>query len=122
MGRSLGLEEKLNGLELKERARGYKPAETMFTLMGLLQAGGVALEDVSLLKGDEGMRALMGEIPAANTLGEFLRRFGHRTIYGIGKIVLETGIKVIRACGLKRVTLDVDAFFLESQKTEARMN
>lgn len=122
MGRSLGLEEKLNGLKIKERERGYKPAETIFTLMGLLQAGGVALDDVSLLKGDEGLKELMGEIPAANTLGEFLRRFGNRTIYGLGKIGLETGVKVIRACGLKKVTLDVDAFFLESQKAEVLMN
>jgi hypothetical protein len=59
---------------------------------------------------------------AANTTGEFLRRFCNRTIWGLGKIVLETGVKIIRACGIKCVTLDVDAFFLESQKAEVQMN
>ena len=122
MARSLGLEEKLNGLKLKERERGYKPAEMIWTLMGLLQAGGVALDDVSLLRGDEGLGELLGGMPAANTLGEFLRRFGNRTIYELGEIELETAVKVIRARGLKRVTLDVDAFFLESQKSDAVMN
>ena len=53
MARSFGLEEELKALPIKERQRGYKPAETTFTLMGLLQAGGVALDDVSLLRGDD---------------------------------------------------------------------
>ena len=73
MGYSLGLQEKLNALPLKEREHGYKPAETTFTLMGLLQAGGVALDDVSLLQGDAGMIELLGALPAANTIGEYLR-------------------------------------------------
>ena len=51
-------------------------------MMGLLQAGGVALDDVSLLRGDEGLE-LLGGMPAANTMGDFLRRFGNRTIYTI---------------------------------------
>jgi hypothetical protein len=122
MAGSLGLEKKLNGLKLKERERGYKPAEMIWTLMGLLQAGGVALEDVSLLKGDEGLRELLGELPAANTLGEFLRRFGNRALYELGEIELATAVKVIRALGMKRVTLDVDAFFLESQKEGVLQN
>ena len=42
-GKSLGLEEELDALPLKERERGYSPAESIFTLMGLIVAGGVAL-------------------------------------------------------------------------------
>ena len=60
MARSLGLEEKLNALPLKKRERGYSPAEMTLTLMGLLQSGGVALDDVSLLRGDMGMLGLLG--------------------------------------------------------------
>jgi len=122
MAKSLGLEAKLNALPLKERARGYRPAEAMFSLMGLLQAGGVALDEIRLLSGDEGMRELLGKFPAANTLGEFLRRFRNSTIYRLGKIQLETAVRVIRAAGLKSVVVDVDAFFLESQKSDALMN
>ena len=122
MAKSLGLEEKLNALPIKERARGYSPAEATFTLMGLLQAGGVALDDVSLLRGDEGLRRLLGAMPAANTLGEWLRRFNRKSVWLLGKIQLWVAVKVIRACGLKSIILDVDAFFLESEKSDVKMN
>jgi len=122
MARSLGLEEELNTLPLKKRERGYSPAEMVLTLMGLLQAGGVALDDVSLLRGDEGMRELLGELPAANTLGEHLRRFYGTTVYRLGQIQLGAAAKVIRSCKMKAVTLDIDAFFLESQKSGVETN
>ena len=122
MARNLGLEEELNALPLKQRQRGYKPAETTLTLMGLLQSGGVALDDVSLLRGDEGMCSLLGDIPAANTLGEYLRRYGATAVLQLGRAQLKTAAKVIRACGLKSLILDIDAFFLESQKSSVEIN
>lgn len=122
MAKSLGLEETLNRLPVKERDRGYKPAETIFSLMGVLQSGGVSLGDIDLLNGDVGLRELLGTFPAANTVGEFLRRFGNSAIHRLGQIQLETAVKVIRATGMKSAIVDVDAFFLESQKSEAVMN
>jgi len=122
MAKNLGLEEQINALPLKARARGYKPSESAFALMGLIQAGGEALDDVSLLKGDEGLCELWGEIPASNTLGEWLRRYGRKTVHQLGRIQLASAVKVVRASGFKRVTLDVDAFFLESQKSDVEMN
>ncbi len=122
MAKNLGLEEQINALPLKERARGYKPAESAFALMGLIQSGGEALDDVSLLKGDDGLCELWGGIPASNTLGEWLRRFGCKTVHQLGRIQLSTAARVVRACKLMLVTLDVDAFFLESQKSDVEMN
>ena len=122
MAKNLGLEEQINALPLKERARGYKPAESAFALMGLIQSGGEALDDVSLLKGDEGLCELWGSVPASNTLGEWLRRFGCKTVHQLGRIQLATAAKVVRACNLPLITLDVDSFFLESQKSEVEMN
>lgn len=122
MAKSLGLEERLNRLPVKERARGFTPWETVLSLMGVLQSGGVALDDIDLLSGDEGLRELLGAFPAANTLGEFLRRFRNSTIYQLGKIQLETAVRVIRACGQKSVIVDVDALFLESQKSGVETN
>ncbi|MFH1724494.1 MAG: IS1380 family transposase [Elusimicrobiota bacterium] len=122
MAKRLGLEEQLNALPIKKRERGYAPAESAFALMGLIQSGGIALDDVSLLRGDEGMRSLLGEMPAANTLGEWLRRFSRKTLCRLGKIQLRAAALVIRACGLKSAILDVDAFFVESQKSEVEMN
>ncbi len=122
MAKNLNLEEQINVLPLKQRDRGYKPAENALTLMGLLQSGGEALDDISLLKGDDGLSEIWGKIPAANTLGEWLRRFNGKTVHKLGQIQLATAIKVLRTSKLKRVTLDVDAFFLESQKSGVEMN
>lgn len=122
MAKNLGLEEKLNALPLKKRDRGYSPAESVFALMGLLQSGGIALDDANFLRGDGGMRNLLGEMPAPNTLGGFLRRFNRKTLRRLGEIQLWVATKVIGACGLKSLILDVDAFFLESQKSEVEMN
>src|ERR1017187_6312381 len=124
MGKSLGLEKGLNRVLawVKKGDGGYTPAESAFTLMGILQAGGNALDDVRLLAGDEGVRVLWGAIPAANTLGEFLRHFTGTLVYRLGALVLATGIQVIKRIGLKRITVDVDAFMLESQKDGVKMN
>ena len=122
MGKSLGLEAALNRLPLKQRDRGYTPAESLFSLMGLIQAGGVALDDISLLQGYEGLRALLGNFPASNTLGEVLRRFSGTAVYRLAEVGFKTAIKVIRAKGLKRVTVDIDAYMVESQKEDVQMN
>jgi len=122
MAKNLGLEEQFNALPLKKRARGYKPSESAFALMGLIQSGGEALDAVSLLKGDDGLGELWGGIPAANTLGEWLRRYNRKTVHQLGRIQLATAAKVLRACKLKAAILDVDSFFLESQKAGVEMN
>jgi hypothetical protein len=122
MARSLGLEEQLNALPIKQRERGFKAAEPALALMGLLQSGGKALDDMSVLRGDEGLHQLLGAVPAANTLGEYLRRYSGTTVCRLGRIQLATAVKVIRGCKMKSVTLDADAFFLESQKSDAEMN
>lgn len=122
MAKNLGLEEQFNALPLKARARGYKPSESAFALMGLIQSGGEALDDVSLLKGDDGLYELWGGLPASNTMGEWLRRYGSKTVHHLGRIQLATAARVVRACRFARVTLDVDSFFLESQKSDAEMN
>jgi hypothetical protein len=122
MGKSLGLEAALNRLPLKERNRGYTPAESLFSLMGLIQAGGVALDDISLLQGDEGLGALLGDFPASNTIGEVLRRFSGTAVYRLGEVGFQTAVKVIRAKALKQVTVDIDAYMVESQKKDVQMN
>lgn len=122
MGLSLGLKKELDGLQLKERERGYTPSQMIFSLMGLIQSGGTTLDELDVLRGDEGINALLKEIPAPNTAGDFLRRFENRDIYKLGAMGLETAVKVIRSKGLKSITLDIDAFTLESKKSIATRN
>jgi hypothetical protein len=59
---------------------------------------------------------------AANTQGEFLRRFTEAMLYRLGRIVWMAGMKVINALNLEQVTLDIDAFFIDSQKDGVLMN
>jgi hypothetical protein len=122
MGLSLGLQERLDRLRVKERERGYRPSQMIFSLMGLLQSGGTTLDELNILRDDEGMKALLEEIPAPNTAGDFLRRFENRDIYELGVVGLETAVNVIKQKKLKRITLDVDAFTIESKKSSATMN
>jgi hypothetical protein len=119
---SLGVTVLLNKLRLKERARGYEPAENILAMMGVLASGGVALDDERLVSGDGGMQVLLGTMPAANTQGEFLRRFRGALLYRLGQIVLTMAVKIIDALGMKQVTLDGDAFFIDSQKDGVLMN
>ncbi len=119
---SLGVTALLNRLRLKDRARGYEPAENILAMMGVLASGGVALDDERLLSGDGGMQALLGTMPAANTQGEFLRRFSGALLYRLGQIVLTVARRMIDALGMTQVTLDVDAFFIDSQKDGVLMN
>ena len=65
---------------LKQRQRGYSPAEFIRSLVLLHVAGGDCLDDIRVLDGDSGLRTLLGGsgLPAANTLGTFLHSFGHR--------------------------------------------
>jgi hypothetical protein len=116
------LEAELNRLEVKERNRGHTAAEVGFTLMGLIQAGGESLDDVKHLSQDAGLQQVFGVMPAANTLGRYLKRFTKVLVCQLGWIQLRLAVKVIRLCKLKRVTLDVDAFFVESQKDGVLMN
>ena len=122
MGRSLGLDDDLNRLAVKERRRGYTSAEMGFTLMGLIQAGGESLDEVKHLSQDAGLQTVFGVMPAANTLGQYLRRFTKVLICQLGWTQLKLAVKIIKRRGLKRVTLDVDAFFVESQKDGVLMN
>jgi len=120
--RNLGLERELNELKLKKRERGYRPGEVGLMLMGMIQAGGESLDDVRLLSEDGGLKAMLGTMPAANTIGEHLRRFGGTMVCRLGWIHLRLSVMVIRLLKLKRVTLDVDAFFVDSQKDGVLLN
>lgn len=125
MGECLGIWEDLErGLEVKERKRGYAVSEMVMDLVMLSAAGGECLDDLRILGSDEGLKLLTGQerLPAANTAGEFLRKMGRRDIRvlrrGQQKIVRE----VLEKKKIKKITLDVDATLLESEKAEAKMS
>ncbi len=76
----LGLAGLLDRVTVKERRRGYSPAQAILALCETLIAGGECLDDVALLRGDRAQELLRGHgLPDPTTLGRFLRRFtlGH---------------------------------------------
>jgi hypothetical protein len=80
LAEQLGLPALLDRVAVKERRRGYSPAEAILALCETLIAGGECLDDAALLRADSAQELLRGHpLPDPTTLGRFLRRFtlGH---------------------------------------------
>jgi hypothetical protein len=122
---ALGFPERLNEAlaSLKQRRRGYSPAEFVRSLVLLHVAGGECLDDIRLLNGDMGLRALLGGcgFPAANTLGSFLRAFGHREIAAVARLNawLANRLLVDQREAAEEAVLDFDSTFIEADKRDA---
>jgi hypothetical protein len=59
-------------------AAGYKPSAHVLPLTLMLAGGGRTLEDLRVLRNDEGLRALvqLGDMPSSDATGDWLRRMG----------------------------------------------
>ena len=104
---------------LWKRQGTYTSSDYILGLALTLASGGEGLDDTRVLAGDKGLSqmALPG-IPAANSFGEFLRRFTKRTLQRLGDIVSRQA-----ACGLKpgqTITLDIDSSVIASDKKDAK--
>jgi Transposase DDE domain group 1 len=121
LAHQIGLIEDLNRIRgLWKRHKEYDTADYVMSLALTLAAGGEGLDDVRQLRTDEGVRALgMEDIPASNSLGEFLRRFGHYTIHRLAGVNSLQAARAIEREGLRSVTLDIDSTLIESDKQEA---
>lgn len=91
-------------------------------VMGLaltLAAGGEGLDDIRLLAKDPGLKRLVfPHLPAANSVGRFLKRFGHRTLLRLGEAAISPALLALKPG--KTYTLDMDATLIESQKEDAK--
>lgn len=107
---------------LKRRQRGYRVWQFILSLVLLLIAGGESLDDIRMLESDSSLKKLLGQsrLPAATTLGQFLRRFSHRAIQALSGVSGFLATKVLLPRGLTRVTLDFDATLIESHKEQAQ--
>ena len=117
-------------------AVGYKPSAHVLPLILMLAGGGRTLEDLRVLRNDEGLRALvqLEDMPSSDATGDWLRRMGAQ----------ESGAQALGAnesesngsAGLERVnrsvfrrllrqddhtsyTLDIDATQIVAEKREA---
>ncbi len=104
---------------LWERDGRYGTSDYVMGLAMTLIAGGEGLDDTRLLRGDPGLSLLtFPAMPAANTFGEFLRRFGHRSLYRLADAVAEEALRSVT--GNEPLTLDIDSSLIESNKEEAK--
>lgn len=119
---ALGLVERVNTAlsSLKQRRRGYSPADLVRSLILLHVAGGDCLDDIRVLEGDRGLRTLLGVpgFPAANTLGSFLHAFGHREIAAVARI--NADLANLPLTELMGVVMDFDSTLIEAQKRDAK--
>ena len=84
-----GLVEQLDAIPgLWQRQGCYRTSDYIMSLAMTLIAGGEGLDDTRLLRCDPGLNQLtFPTMPAANTFGEFLRRFGHRSLHHLSRTV-----------------------------------
>jgi hypothetical protein len=89
----------------------------------MLAGGGRTLEDLRVLRGDEGLRSLLrlDGMPSSDATGDWLRRMGA----GKGKANGSAGLERVNRCVFRRLlrrdermdyTLDIDATQIVAEK------
>ncbi|MFA7008602.1 MAG: IS1380 family transposase [Elusimicrobiales bacterium] len=105
---------------LWRRKSEYRTSDYIIGLAMTLAAGGETLDDTRLLRGDAALCSLaLPDLPCANTIGEFLRRFDNRSLYRFSEVVTVQGL-----CNMapgQDLTLDIDSTIIESDKAAAKM-
>ncbi len=125
-------------VEIKQRQRGLKASQMVESLVALWAAGGERCQDLSTLRPDAALARLVGyELPAANTMRDFLDAFCEEDLplwragsisgvpvesaplHGLHRASGQVVAAVQRQRGERTATLDVDATILESDKRTA---
>lgn len=104
-----------------ERRRQYLTSDYIMGLAMTLVAGGEGLDDTRILRADPGLAQLaFTSLPAANSWGDFLRRFNQRSLHHLGRIASRQAL--LNCAGFKTLTLDIDSSLIESHKEAAKMS
>lgn len=103
---------------------GYRPSKFVIPLVLMLHGGGKKLEDLREIKGEPGLRELLGmkEMPASSTMGDWLRRMGQdaKGLPGLARVEKHGVAEVLRRDARTEYTLDVDATVIEAEKEAAQ--
>lgn len=106
---------------LWERLGRYRTSDYVLSLALTMIAGGEGLEDTRLLREDGGLQGwLWKDLPAPNSQGDFLRRFGHMALSRLGRVNARQVRRLLARGGHKRLTLDIDSSLIEADKKEAQ--
>src|SRR5450759_1640469 len=103
---------------------GYSPSAHVVPLVLMLAGGGRTLEDLRVLRHDEGLRSLLQleEMPSSDATGDWLRRMGGKESGGLpGLQRVNRGVfrRLLPSEDRTAYTLDIDATQIVAQKREA---
>ncbi len=136
--RALGMKQHIQRL-VRVREQGYSETALIESLVLLNLAGGDCVQDLALLRADEGLRTLLKtkELPSSSSVFRFLDVFHNEEAEAVreeGKAFIPARLKSLQGLmqvnarlsrrlgqqmGITQATLDMDASVVESQKREA---
>jgi hypothetical protein len=102
---------------------GYKPSAYGVSLVLMLQGGGRSLEDLRMLRADEGLRTLLEltALPSSDATGDWLRRTGTgEGLEGLSRVQRRLLHKLLRKEARNEYTLDIDATQIVAEKETAK--
>lgn len=110
-------------------AAGYAASAHVLPLVVMLCGGGRTLEDLRVLRKDEGLRALLQleEMPSSDAAGDWLRRMGQAKpgskesdgLAGLRRVNRSAFHRLLRQDDRPSYTLDIDATQIVAEKREA---
>ena len=105
-------------------AAGYDPSAHILPLVLMLVGGGRTLEDLRVLRHDEGLRLLLRlhEMPSSDATGDWLRRMGTKEsggLAGLQRVNRSVLRRLLRRDERMDYTLDIDATQIVAEKREA---
>ena len=113
-------------------AVGYKPSAHVLPLILMLAGGGRTLEDLRVLRNDEGLRCLLqlNDMPSSDATGDWLRRMGAQELSagesetngsaGLGCVNRSVFRRLLRQDDHTSYTLDIDATQIVAEKRDAQ--
>ena len=124
MCHKIGLPNLINKtLPIAGSNRGFEQDCFVIPLLLMLHIGGRNLEDINVIKNDQGLCTLMNlrDIPQAGTIGDWLRRMGATSgIDDLGKVNKHIFQLSLQSLNTDHLTLDIDATVIKSHKYEAK--
>ena len=110
-------------LPAKERDRGYAPSASVFDLMLIPYAGVECIDDLAVLRADQGLgRLLHRTVMAPSTAHDFLRRIQYVGLEGLGHVRRRQLTHIARSQHPTQATLDCDASLFTSRSPMAQMS
>jgi len=130
--RAMGVRELIDHeLPRPGSAAGYVPSAHVLPLILMLAGGGRTLEDLRVLRNDEGLRALvqLEDMPSSDATGDWLRRMGAQELSagesetngsaGLGCVNRSVFRRLLRQDDRASYTLDIDATQIVAEKRDA---